>query len=130
MIFRIRQQHRPCSLLFPVFKSMHNIGRDARKPDFVICEQFRRWPDCAEASLISAFVVRSLQRILSKRASCTISIFYLVFGAEQAGKSVTWSHISNTGFLALRPRYKRSKAHFNSLPASVVCRLHKICKQF
>ena len=55
-------------------------------------------------SLISSFVVCSLQSI-SKLVSYTISLFFLVYVAEQPGLSLTWSEAPKTGFLAIQPIY-------------------------
>ena len=50
-------------------------------------------------SLISAFVIRVMESIKSRLARGKISIFYLVFVAEQAGLSITLSEIPKTGFV-------------------------------
>ena len=51
-------------------------------------------------SLISAFVIRSLERIIYRLATSEMSIFYLVSLAEQAGLNLTLSETVKTGFLA------------------------------
>ena len=51
-------------------------------------------------SLISAFVIRSLERIIYRLATSEISIFYLVSLAEQDGLNHTLSETVKTGFLA------------------------------
>ena len=54
-------------------------------------------------SLISAFVIRLLESIISRLATNEISFFYLVSVAEQAGLSLALSETPKTGFLATRP---------------------------
>ena len=51
-------------------------------------------------SLISAFVIRSLERIIYRLVTSEISIFYPVSLAEQAGLNLTLSETVKTGFLA------------------------------
>ena len=53
--------------------------------------------------LLSAFIVRSLERIISKLATSENSIFLLIFVAEQVGLGMTWSETQKTCFLASRP---------------------------
>ena len=54
------------------------MGLVARKPVLGACEQQRR-------SLISAFVIRFLQSIISRLATSKISNFYQVSVAEETG---------------------------------------------
>ena len=54
-------------------------------------------------SLISAFVIRLLESIISKLAASEILIFLLVSVAEQAGLNLTFSENPKTGFLATMP---------------------------
>ena len=54
-------------------------------------------------SLISAFVIRVLETIISRLTSSTISIFWLVSVAEEAGLNLTLSETPKTGFIATRP---------------------------
>ena len=54
-------------------------------------------------SLISAFVIRLLESIISKLATSKISIFKLVSVAEETGLSLALSETSKTGFVASRP---------------------------
>ena len=54
-------------------------------------------------SLISAFVIRLLENIISRHATREISMFYLVSVAEQAGLNVTMWETPNTGFVASLP---------------------------
>ena len=49
-------------------------------------------------SLISAFVVRLLESIISKLATSEVSLFWLVSVAEQAGLNLTLSDTPKTGF--------------------------------
>ena len=60
----------------------------------------------AQTSLISAFVIRLLESIISRLATSEISIFYRGFVAKQAGLNLTLSETLKTGFLATRPIYK------------------------
>ena len=53
-------------------------------------------------SLISAFVIRLLEIIISRLATNEISFFYLVSVAEQAGLSLPLSETPKTGFIATR----------------------------
>ena len=54
-------------------------------------------------SLISAFVIRLLENIISRLATSEILIFKLVSVAEQAGLNLTLYETLKTGFLASRP---------------------------
>ena len=54
-------------------------------------------------SLISAFVIRSLESFISKFAKREISTFDPVSVAEQAGLGMILSETQKTGFLTLRP---------------------------
>ena len=54
-------------------------------------------------SLISAFVIRLMESIISRLATGENSIFELVSVAEQAGLNLTLSETSKTGFVATRP---------------------------
>ena len=58
---------------------------------------------CASCSLISTFVIRLLESIISRLATSKISIFLLVSVAEQAGFNLTLSETPKTGFVASRP---------------------------
>ena len=53
-------------------------------------------------SLISAFVIRLLESVVSKLATSKISLFKVVSVAEQAGLGMTWAETLKTGFVALR----------------------------
>ena len=53
--------------------------------------------------LISAFVIRFLERIISKLATSKMSIFQLVFVAEETGLNLTLLETPKTGFLPTRP---------------------------
>ena len=66
-----------------------------RKPVYSICEQQKR-------SLISTFVVRCLDSIISAVSISEISSLYLASMAAQAGLSFTWSKTLKTGFLLTR----------------------------
>ena len=67
-----------------------------------VCEQQRHRPASA-SSLISAFVIRLLERIISKLATREISIFLIVAVAEETGLNLALAEIPKTGFLATRP---------------------------
>ena len=56
----------------------------------------------------SAFVSSLLESIISRNAMREISIFYLVFVAEQIGLNLTLSETLTTDFLALLPNYDLS----------------------
>ena len=56
-------------------------------------------------SLISAFVVRCLDSIISLLAIAEISRPELVSSTEQAGLSLTWSYIPKTGFIVTWFKY-------------------------
>ena len=59
-------------------------------------------------SLISAFVIRFLKRIICKLATGEISIFQLVSVAEENGLKLALLETPKTGFLAARPTYSLS----------------------
>ena len=54
-------------------------------------------------SLISAFVFRFLESVISKLATCEFSTFALVPVAEQAGLNLAVSETQKTGCLVTRP---------------------------
>ena len=54
-------------------------------------------------SLISAFVIRSLESIISKLANSEILIQLTVSEAEETGLSLALSESPKTGFVASRP---------------------------
>ena len=54
-------------------------------------------------SLISAFVIRFLERTIFNLATGKISIFYLVSVAEETGLKLTLTETPKTGFLATWP---------------------------
>ena len=56
-------------------------------------------------SLISAFVIRFLERTICKPAIGEISIFLLVSVAEETGLKLALLKTPKTGFLATRPKY-------------------------
>ena len=94
------------------------------KTCFAICEQQRRRSACASSqsnqhnnkgadqpahprSLISTFVVRCLDSIISVVSICKILSLYLVSVVEQGRLSLTWSEIPKTGLLVRRLIYKK-----------------------
>ena len=54
-------------------------------------------------SLISAFVIRLLESIISKHATSQVLIFELIYVAEETGLSLALSETSKVGFVAMRP---------------------------
>ena len=75
-------------------------------------------------SLISAFVIRFLESIVSKLATSKISIFYLVSVDKQAGLNLTLSETPKTGFLTTRPilkHYITFHVSYVSVPEDNVC---------
>ena len=62
-------------------------------------------------SLISTFIVRYLDSIISLVSISEISILELALVAVQAGLSLTWSKTAKSGFLVMRFIYCRS-THF------------------
>ena len=73
-----------------------------RKPVFHICEQQRRNQPADLCSLISAFVIRCLDRIISLLAIAEISRLKLVSVAEQACFESYLVRAPKTGFLVTR----------------------------
>ena len=55
-------------------------------------------------SLISAFVFRLLESIMSRLATSEISCFFLVSVSEQIGLNLTFSETPKTGFVATRSK--------------------------
>ena len=55
--------------------------------------------------LISAFIIRLLESIISKLATSKFSIFQLVSVAEVTGLSLAMAETLKTGFVATRPNY-------------------------
>ena len=92
-----------------------NLGLDVRSNYLIIWASTRENPSSGFAnnkgadqptrlcSLISTFVIRLLKSIISRPATNEISIFQLVFVAEQACLNLTSLKTLKTGFLALRP---------------------------
>ena len=82
----------------PIYKSIHEIFFT-----YCVCvKPFKMYTQSAEynkgadqpaytSRLISAFVIRLLESIISKLASSEISIFYLVSVAEETGLSLAFS---------------------------------------
>ena len=68
-------------------------------------------------SLISAFVIRLLESILSKLATSQFSILLLVFVVEEMGLSLVLSETPKTGFVASRPilRYRLDPVTLNAI---------------
>ena len=54
-------------------------------------------------SLISAFVIRPLESIISRIASSEISTLQLVYVAEETGLNLALWETQKTGFLVVRP---------------------------
>ena len=75
-------------------------------------------------SLISAFVIRLLERILFAPATCKISIFYLVTEAEQTGLKLILSETLKTGFVALQPIWHSDICIFSADTGQAECSFH------
>ena len=60
-----------------------------------VCEQQR-------CRLISAFVIRVLESIISRLATSEISLLYIVSVAEETGLKLALSETPKTGFVAMR----------------------------
>ena len=56
-------------------------------------------------SLISAFVIRFLVRVICKHATGEFSFFWLVSVAEETGMKHAFSEPPKTGFLRTRPKW-------------------------
>ena len=56
-------------------------------------------------SLISAFVIRLLESIISRLATSEISMSWLISVAEETGLNLALSETPKTGFVKLRPNY-------------------------
>ena len=76
------------------------MGLDAKKSVFGVSEQERRRPAYLR-SLISAFVICFLERIISKLATCKVLYIWLVSVAEETGLSLSLSETQKTVFVAL-----------------------------
>ena len=79
-------------------QGIHKMGHNLRKPVF----GGLRTTD--PRSLISGFVIRVLETIISRLASSAIPIFWLVSVAEEAGLNLTLSETPKKGFLPTRPK--------------------------
>ena len=83
----------------------YQMGLDARKPVFGGFANNKGADQPAHTrSLISTFVIRYLESIISRLASSEISTFSLVFVAEETGLNLTFSETPKTGFLASMPK--------------------------
>ena len=67
-------------------------------------------------SLISAFVIRCLESIISRLATSVISIYLLVSVAWQAGLNLTLSETPKTDFVSSRPNYFDANNNNTVLP--------------
>ena len=79
------------------------MGLEARKPAFGGSRTTKAQTSLCICSLISAFVVRLLESIISKLATREISLFKLVSVAEETGLSLNLSESQKTGFHTARP---------------------------
>ena len=70
---------------------LNYMGLDARKPVFGFANKKCADQPAHPCRLISAFVIRFLEKIISRLASSQISIFWLVTVAEQTGLSLAFS---------------------------------------
>ena len=59
-------------------------------------------------SLISSFVIHSLESIIYKLVTCEISILWQVSEAEETGLSVDLSETPKVGFVASGPTFLKS----------------------
>ena len=75
---------------------MEQLGLIARKPVFGCL----RTTKAQTSRLISAFVIRVMESIISKLDTSEILIFYLVSVAEETGLSLTLWETPKTGFVA------------------------------
>ena len=82
-----------------------------RKSVYVICEQQRRNQPSHPRSLISAFVVHCLDRIIPILANFKITRLKLASEAAQNSLSLTWSETTKDKFY--RDRLKSSKEKMN-----------------
>ena len=62
-------------------------------------------------SLISAFVIRFLESVISRLATNEISHFYIVCVAEETGLKIALTETPKTGFLATRPICRGSRVY-------------------
>ena len=83
----------------------HSVVLAASKPDFVDVNNKGADQAAQSRSLISTFVICSLESII-EYLSCKCSIFWLVSVADHAGFSLDWSHTDPKDGLSL------NKAHF------------------
>ena len=72
------------------------------KPVYAICEQQRRRSACASAQSDQRLCFRCLDSVLPLVSVTKISSLILVFVAQQASLSLTWSKTPKTGFLMTR----------------------------
>ena len=82
-------------------KGLPYLGLDTRKPVFGILRTTKA--QTSLPSLISAFVIRFLERTICKPAIGEISICLLVSVAEETGLKLALLETPKTGFLATRP---------------------------
>ena len=81
-----------------------------------VCEQQRRRTACISLHTVQHLFFHLLENIISKLATREISLFYLVYVAEQAGLGMTWSEATKTGFLASKPICVHSYSLYWILP--------------
>ena len=79
------------------------MGLDARKPVWGFANNKEADQPAHLRRLISAFVIRFLESIISRLVTSEISIFKLVSVAEETDLSLAFSKTPKTGFLAWRP---------------------------
>ena len=78
------------------------MGLEARKPAFGGSGTTKAQTSLCICSLISAFVVRLLESIISQLATREISLFKLVSVAEETGLSLNLLESQKTGFHTAR----------------------------
>ena len=80
----------------------YHFGRDSRNLILLYANSKGANQSAHPRSLISAFVVRFLEHIMTLLAMRKISILKLVSVAEKTGSNLTWSENPKIGFLATR----------------------------
>ena len=95
---------KPQNGYFYIGINPYDMGLHVRKPIFSGLRDNKAADQPAHPHrLIGAFVIRLLERIISRLAMSEISFFYLVSVAEKTGLKFALSETAKTGFLATRP---------------------------
>ena len=93
--------------IYGTFQKVNNKGADQTEGNNTGADQ-----PAHPRRLISAFVIRFLESIISKLATSEISIFLLVSVAEETGLNLTLSETSTTGFLVTKAHIMSNKHPF------------------